>query len=248
MPHAACTDCHLDYHQGQFAEAGIIRDCAECHTVQEPFTFTTFTIDDHQQASFPLAGAHAATPCFACHVSEERWDFEFASASLNGFAEVRCVTCHDDIHEGLISAAFYPAQDCRQCHLPEKWSTVSFDHTLTAWPLLGAHEEVACADCHFNVREGSGTLGQFFQNRSTNCESCHQNPHGDQFAVAGTTACASCHDMDDWVPSGFDHDATDFPLTGKHAEVSCGACHTERSTDGLVLYQLDRFACIDCHN
>jgi hypothetical protein len=60
----SCTSCHSgdDPHAGQFAG----RDCADCHVPE------TFTVEDlnHDATAFPLDGAHAPTPCAACHPTE----------------------------------------------------------------------------------------------------------------------------------------------------------------------------------
>jgi len=63
---AACTDCHADAHAGQFARSPGGADCARCHTVAG-FSPATFTVADHARTAYPLAGAHLATPCVACH-------------------------------------------------------------------------------------------------------------------------------------------------------------------------------------
>jgi hypothetical protein len=51
------------------------------------------------------------------------------------------------------------------------------------------------------------------------------------------------------MPENFDHDTTKFPLEGKHKEVDCRACHTSSIENGeaVILYKLNKFECIDCH-
>src|SRR5258707_1229458 len=63
---AACTDCHKDAHDGQFAAAPYLNKCEDCHTVLD-WHRSTFTIAKHRKARFALAGAHAAVPCSDCH-------------------------------------------------------------------------------------------------------------------------------------------------------------------------------------
>ena len=41
----------------------------------------------------------------------------------------------------------------------------------------------------------------------------------------GSTHCAACHTADGWRKVAFAHDRTGFALTGRHAEIACGACH-----------------------
>jgi hypothetical protein len=52
-------------------------------------------------------------------------------------------------------------------------------------------------------------------------------------------------------PSTFDHDKrTQFPLTGGHANVECGKCHTlQREVEGklVLFYKPTPKNCADCH-
>jgi Cytochrome c7 and related cytochrome c len=128
---AKCSDCHRDVHAGQFGA----RDCANCHTV-ETFRPSTFTLADHQKTKFPLAGAHLAVPCNACHVrAKNTMQFRFASTE--------CSACHRDPHKGEVERF-----KCAACHRVESWARVAFDHRQTGFPLEGAHARVACRACH----------------------------------------------------------------------------------------------------
>jgi len=62
-------------------------------------------------------------------------------------------------------------------------------------------------------------------------------PHG-----TGDTRCAACHSTEDWKRVTFGHDKTGFPLTGRHREVTCSACHP-RSDFSLPVAR----ACAACH-
>ena len=240
---SACKNCHEDYHQKEFMTDGEITDCDACHSLEKDFTNTLYSIADHQESSFPLEGAHIATPCFACHIDEQedRWTFrEMGNA---------CVDCHEDIHEGFISAEFYPDQACEACHSNDNWTSISFDHDRTDWALDGKHVEVDCRECHFEAISKSTDYIQQFKDLSTDCISCHENVHGDEFAVNGVTECTRCHVTSSWLPEKFDHNTTAFPLEGRHAEVDCRACHEIQGDDGSsnLVYKLEKFECIDCH-
>lgn len=240
---SACKNCHEDYHQGEFTVEGVMQDCIECHSLEQNFEFTSYSLDQHQQSSFPLEGAHMATPCFACHVSEEedRWAFRNVGND--------CIDCHQDIHEGFISQKFYPKQDCASCHSNDNWTQIDFDHNDTDWPLDGKHTEVDCRACHFEEIANSSSYVQQFEGLSGDCISCHENVHEDAFAINGVTDCTRCHVTDSWLPEKFDHNTTAFPLEGRHAEVDCRACHELAGEDGspVLVYKLEKFACIDCH-
>jgi len=44
--------------------------------------------------------------------------------------------------------------------------------------------------------------------------------------VAGAeTKCGFCHTAEGWKKVSFSHDKTGFPLTGRHRDVTCSACH-----------------------
>ena len=236
-----CKNCHTDYHRGEFAENGVSPDCIDCHSLQHGFEYSLFTVEQHQETVFPLEGAHIATPCFACHVSEEedRWTFRNIGTD--------CIDCHQDIHEGFIDKKFYPSNNCTACHVNESWAFVNFDHNLTEWALEGKHLEVDCRECHFEMSANGDTYTQIFKDLEYDCISCHDNIHEDQFAIDGVTDCNRCHDPMDWHPRGFDHDETEFPLEGRHAEIECSACHKPTPESTFIDYKIEKFECIDCH-
>lgn len=230
-----CMDCHTDYHQGDFTEILPVPDCAACHEVGG-FAPSTFTMERHNETRFPLTGGHMATPCFACHLEGDQWAFsEIGNA---------CVDCHEDIHEGLIGQRFYPEENCASCHTTDTWSSVSFDHSTTDFRLEGAHTQVSCSACHI-----ADPPVQVFAGLDHNCSGCHEDNHRGQFARDGSTDCARCHGTEDWSADRFDHNATDFRLEGEHAATECTACHveTETGSDRYIIYQIEKFACIDCH-
>jgi hypothetical protein len=241
---SACKNCHEDYHENEFSNDGVSPDCIECHSLNEGFGYSLYTLEQHQETGFPLEGAHIATPCYACHISEddERWSFRNLGSE--------CVDCHQDIHENYISETFYPNQDCTACHINESWSNITFSHDTTDWPLDGAHVNVECRACHFieNI-DNEVVTSQKFSNLETTCVSCHENIHEDTFAIDGVTDCIRCHVTSTWMPENFDHNATRFPLEGKHQELECIACHSNSEVNGKteVLYKLNKLECIDCH-
>lgn len=238
---SSCYNCHEDYHRGEFVKDNISPDCKECHSLEEGFSYTLFTMERHEQTDFPLEGAHVATPCFTCHVSEDRWTFKNIGST--------CVDCHEDIHLNYIDSTYYPEQRCSHCHRSDTWANISFDHTLTDWELEGKHVEVDCRSCHFESVEKSQHITQNFNNLTNDCVNCHENIHDQQFEVNGITDCKRCHDSQSWSPRNFDHSQTAFVLEGKHAEIECSACHESVLVNGqtIVNYKIESFECIDCH-
>ncbi len=243
---SACNKCHKDYHKGEFKEKNDVSlDCVTCHSLEEGFEYSLYTLEQHQKTKFRLEGAHIATPCFACHVSEKekRWTFRNLGTECN--------SCHNDIHDGFISKKFYPENDCKSCHISDSWSKInSFDHNKTKFQLDGKHQEVDCRACHFsNESKNKSVAKQKFMNLDRQCVSCHENIHEDKFAINGVTDCVRCHVTTSWMPENFNHNTTRFPLEGKHLEVACNECHTSKVVNGKkeVLYKLNKLQCIDCH-
>ncbi len=239
-----CKDCHEDYHEGEFIENGQSPDCKECHTLEKKFDYTLFGFEEHNASRFALEGAHMATPCFACHIDEadEKWHFRSIGES--------CVDCHENIHRDKITDKFYPDNDCTSCHNTESWASVDFDHNNTDWPLEGKHGEISCRECHFRD-ESLADFGQVFNGLNTECSTCHENIHGNQFGPVGSFSCTNCHTTAmEWNANSFDHSNTEFPLDGEHAKVDCKECHKPTFIDGQerIEYKIQQFACIDCHS
>lgn len=160
---SACKNCHKDYHKGEFVKNGVSPDCAECHSLSEDFKHTSYSVDQHQKTKFPLEGAHAATPCFSCHVSEDRWTFKKNSST--------CTQCHKNIHEDRF--AIEGVTDCKRCHDTESWFPGKFDHNLTKFPLDGKHAGVECRLCH-KPYEKDGKILVEYKIAKFQCIDCHQ--------------------------------------------------------------------------
>lgn len=238
---AECRACHSDFHEGQFASPPPGPDCASCHQT-DGFEYTTYGIREHAETDFPLEGAHLATPCFACHLQEEEWVFVSMSTA--------CVSCHEDMHKEVLDSVYYQPEGCASCHSTEGWASIHFNHDRTQWPLEGSHQTVGCAECHFQYDSEGGLKGQLFAGTATACAECHENIHGAQFAENGITDCTRCHlPNEDWYPELFDHDQTEFPLEGRHAEIDCAACHETLIKEGeeRMQFKMESFECIDCH-
>jgi hypothetical protein len=127
--------------------------------------------------------------------------------------------------------------DCAPCHTTTVWKPSTFSHATTTFPLVGAHQTVACNQCHVNNQ---------FQNLLQTCWDCH----GKDFTsttnpghVAGQFGhdCTLCHTQNAWQPATFNHANTKFPLTGVHTTTACASCHTNGN------YQLQYTICYPCH-
>lgn len=225
VPAQTCGTCHADVHKGAFGS-----NCSACHTTKGFSEISATRGFDHGRTEFPLRGRHAAVKCAACHA-------DFTSERGRRPAAETCATCHKtDPHGGTATLAGKPA-DCGACHGESGFSPGSFPperHRETRYPLEGKHARVRCADCHRREPAGSspsrwGTSRVVIRPAFGTCGGCHADQHGGQLAARPDQGeCAACHRPDGWAPSGFDraaHAKTRLPLEGRHADVTCQACH-----------------------
>jgi hypothetical protein len=141
-----------------------------------------------------------------------------------------CLDCHKDIAADIKQLHGYHgrmpnagAGECRACHTDHKGraadivrlNRAQFEHRLTEFPLEGAHVPQNCESCH--------RKGEAWRKAPTACVGCHKRDdvHRGQFAQS----CAECHSSMSWSGAKFDHDRTEFKLTGTHVAVTCDACH-----------------------
>lgn len=241
VKHSRCSDCHTDYHKGEFNSKNGSPDCNECHT-NDGFTPSTFTIEKHNKGPFKLEGAHLATSCNACHKKEDKnWHFRNIGK--------RCIDCHKNEHEGYIDEKFMPDNNCEVCHTVDSWKVKNFDHDKTGYKLEGTHATTECGLCHYAKNE-NGVPTQKFKGLSKECSACHKDNHVQQFAVNGKTDCTRCHGFDRWENSKFDHNTSRFKIDGQHIGVKCNECHksitNEKGT--YIEYKFDNIECSKCHS
>jgi Cytochrome c7 and related cytochrome c len=225
-----CVTCHKDPHKGQLGN-----NCLQCHNFTDWKAAKQF---DHSKTRYPLTGEHIKVACEKCH----KPDVPGGPARYKDMKFAACIDCHVDPHKG----SFKPKQ-CEDCHTTAGWkkllSKFEFDHSKTKYPLLGKHASVACVACHLN--------GDFKKPLPfANCVDCHKpDPHKGQFASRPKKGeCAECHSVDGWKPSSFgvkEHDASGYPLRGKHIKVECDKCHLPAGKD--TIYKVKFAACTDCH-
>lgn len=212
-PSRTCFACHAgdDTHKGSNGT-----NCASCHN---PRAWKQVSFDHDRMTRFPLKGAHRGAACKACHVQPPKVVKP----------PVTCFACHkaDDVHKGG------NGEDCAACHVESAWKKVDFDHSrMTRFALLGKHARLACAACH--------TRPPRELKLAMECGSCHARD--DVHAAKLGSDCARCHDSNDWKSTArFDHALSRFPLLGKHAPLTCIACHADRS------FAAKGTSCASCH-
>lgn len=251
---ADCYQCHPSASLLLFEPLGI--DCYECHQTDFVNTsnpshpesgFSTECSDCHDQNSFewggagfthtffPLTKAHDINDCFACHEQGQ----PYSSASPD------CYSCHqtdyaesmNPNHQGINLST-----NCTDCHTTDPgWKPASFqEHDGMFFPIYsGEHngEWNSCAECHSNPNDY--TL--------FTCIDCHEHnqpemddEHDDVGGyIYESQACLECHPQGSGEES-FDHNTSNFPLTGAHVNTACGDCHTNG-------YAGTSTVCSECH-
>ena len=186
--------------------------------------------------------------CLACH-REVAWLRDQGRGLHAGSTTQRCATCHPDHGGEEFDLVAWNADSARR-----------FDHARARWPLDGAHRDVRCADCHTAEFRGgpvlrllpAGNDGPAWLGLEQQCSSCHADVH----RKTVSSECTSCHTTAKWIPAArFDHDSTDYPLTGRHRDARCASCHVPRrepaprseGTLDPVFRPLAAQECSSCH-
>ena len=227
-----CVACHQEnFNQSlnpNHNSLGISTDCASCHTTDPGWSPAQFDIHNQYYA---LNGAHAAisTQCISCH------NGDYTNTPNT------CAGCHIADYNQTTNPSHTAAQfttDCASCHSETAWTPSTFDHDNQYFPIYsGKHEGEwsQCADCHTSP----GNYAIY------NCTTCHANPETDNEhnGVSGyvynSTACLACHPTGNGE-DGFNHDVTNFSLTGAHLAVNCIECHANG-------YAGTPTECVSCH-
>lgn len=158
-----CVDCHKDVHEGRMGAR-----CVECHSERG----WKITRDFHRD--FTLSGVHYTLSCRECHVDQRK---------LSGLSS-NCLACHqkDDVHSGALP-------NCADCHRQHFWENADFKHSMSQFPLRGAHRTLDCVACHSRG---------IYQGTPSSCVSCHLQ---DALAVtnplhagfSNLSNCTDCH-------------------------------------------------------
>ena len=245
-----CAECHIsgDYsntpndcyacHQEDYNTAinpnhlsqSFPTDCRQCHTTDPDWTPARYV--SHDVEFFPIySGSHNGewTECLDCH------------ANPANYAEFNCLTCHPNAettqeHEG-IDGFSYNSTACLACH-PTGSAEDNFNHSLTGFPLTGAHLASECMECH-----SAGYAGT-----PTDCASCHttdfnQTVNPNHNALGLSMDCASCHTTEpEWNPATFANHNQYYALNGAHAAIAndCALCHNGD-------YINTSNTCVGCH-
>jgi len=231
-----CVSCHQnDYNEStnpDHQSLNLSMDCVVCHTTDPDWMPARFDVHDEY---YPLNGAHASISddCAVCH-----------NGDYNNTPNT-CVGCHQEDYDNTTEPNHKQAQfstDCAECHNEDDWVPATFDHDSQYFPIYsGEHEGEwdSCTECHTNP----SNFAEY------SCTSCHTNPETDDYhnGITGyiyqSSACFACH-PNGKADEGFNHNSTNFPLTGSHIGIDCTECHTtgnysDASPDCVTCHQND---------
>lgn len=203
-----------------------------------------------------LVEAHAhlegISNCTECHVLGDKVTNE------------KCLDCHKEIksridnNKGYHVSSDVKGKECASCHNDHhgrnfeiiRFDTVTFDHDLAGYELLGKHKDINCLDCHKNEHISDAEIQKLegtYLGLGSECIDCHADYHQETLSKT----CTDCHDHKAFKPaSKFDHDKTDYKLIGKHRDVDCVECHKTETRNGQDFQQFSdvKYAnCTDCH-
>ena len=218
MP-TTCYGCHQTDFNGttnpNHVAVAFPTTCDTCHG-SAPLAWTPVTTFNHTlYANWALTGAHATVTCAQCHTN-------------NNYATLTtaCYGCHQADFTGTTNpphvASGFPT-DCTICHSTTNWTSSTFNHSTTSFPLTGFHATMQCVQCHTSATTYNGSL-------PTACYGCHTADYNgttnpSHSAAGFPTTCDTCHTTTSWAGATFNHNNTPFPLTGAHTTVSCILCH-----------------------
>ena len=222
-----CVSCHMTDFEATTEPAHLIEgfplDCQSCH---DSFTWNSSFL--HEQTGFLLEGAHETTLCSDCH---DQQNFDDTPETCNG--------CHQSDWEATVTPPHQDAEfdeTCDDCHSVNAWTPTTWNHDAdTEYPLIGSHIGPSCEACH--------TMAPYSEQPSE-CVDCHQVNYEEttgpnHIALGIPTTCEVCHSTIDWENEGLNHELTQFPLEGAHANLLCETCHV----DGYDL----PITCEGCH-
>ena len=248
VENSKCLDCHseikdlMEKGKGFHSSSDVKgKDCFKCHSEHNGREFRIINFDpkgfDHNKTGYSLTGKHAEIDCNKCHQPKfvSNLNLKRIKDTYLGLTE-NCYTCHEDYHQITLG------NNCGSCHNTISFKPAAkFDHSSVAFRLTGAHEKVECIKCHLKEKRNGKDFQVFKGVVFESCESCHRDFHKGKFGKE----CKNCHSTSsfkDINKKEFDHNKTNFPLRGAHAEVKCFGCH------GNNLNSKPKFAkCTDCH-
>lgn len=191
--------------------------------------------------------------CTKCH--------ELGKQVLNS----KCLDCHTEIKsminsgKGYHSSTEVKGKDCWSCHSEHhgrnfriiNFSKDNFNHSKTGFTLTGSHQKIKCEDCHHTKFISDSKIKKrknTYLGLKTDCISCHEDYHKGSLGKN----CEGCHNTEKFNEvKKFDHDKTNFKLTGEHLTVECSKCHPVEIINGIKQTKFKGLSfsnCTPCHS
>jgi hypothetical protein len=242
----ACVACHKadddkKGHKGRFGAK-----CESCH-VEKSWKEAKF--DHDRDTKFMLRGKHAQAKCDSCHTGSLFKDkLQTTCVSCHekddkhkGQEGRKCESCHNErdwktarIDHGLTAFPLlgkHAGVECKKCHV-----TAAFKDAKTA--CIACHEKddkhkftlgPRCETCHNAL---SWKAWRFDHDKQTSfvldgghkgiaCDACHTKPMPRK--LTQSSACVSCHDIDDVHNGGFGQFCEQCHVTGSFKKIRAGA-------------------------
>ena len=233
-----CLACHTDVRAELDDPASLhsalpdVKVCRACHSEHNgaAASLTHVSLQDfpHDRLKFTLAAHQTRSSgqpftCADCH-----------GDNVAEFDRAQCETCHREYQADFVTqhAADF-GSDCLACHDGvDRFS--NFDHNRLKFTLSGEHRQIACGECHAQVR----TVADF-KRAVAACSECHQKDDAHDGAFGAD--CGQCHTSGGWQDATFDHNLAAFQLVGGHQTVECEKCHVDNVFKGTPQ------TCVACH-
>ncbi|MCB0666183.1 MAG: hypothetical protein KDC80_10190, partial [Saprospiraceae bacterium] len=228
-----CAECHLtDFEESNnpdHVSLGFSNDCASCHTTSPGWT--PASMPNHNEF-FALNGSHAtiAAECISCH------DGNFNETPNT------CAECHVNDYNSTDNPPHEQlgfSTDCASCHTEVAWQPADFEHDEQFFPIYsGKHQGTwnECSECHTTGNYASFSCTECHEHNKIETDEVHNGISGYLYS---SEACLACHPIGS-AENAFDHNTTNFPLTGAHTAVECASCHLNGYAGTSTL-------CMDCH-
>jgi len=208
----ACSDCHESPHR---FEATPQRDCQTCHFAADGnWALGQRGIDPplHATFGFPLEPPHADRACESCHNPDLPYVDRFPNPEQPDYLRRpnQCQGCHTDPHAGRFIEKH---SACNDCHRQDGFipSLIGLGEHSQVYPLTGAHQAVACSQCH---KLDASKVRQF-TSTPTACKDCHADPHEGKFK----DSCTACH-----LPDSSTFKIKNYP---HQSRLTCSICHSD---------------------
>ena len=231
---ASCESCHGNIHEilpasdpkSRTAKINIPKTCAQCHSQSIPGVSgkPALAYQESVHGKLVAAGNDKAAVCSDCHQSHDVLAAgDPKSPVFHANIPKTCAQCHAkpaedfgaSIHGKLLAEGNIHVPVCTDCHGVHTIKLTSDK----ASPVNGKNQgDVACAQCHNNVR-----MTKEFGIPGGRTDSYNASYHGmaNEMGSTRTASCSSCHGTHKILPSS-DPASTVNP---NNLVKTCGQCH-----------------------